>query len=188
MKSKVSQSLSSCIYSSFNRTVLISDLKFQISNFKFQISNFKSQISNGKIQIVSGAFSHPLSARKIQVPKGSLAPNPFAIALLGLVSRNAQPAPQGQLQSSHFALIGFVIVAQQMEEAVQNKPAELIQGRVSFLTGISLGHLDGNHNIAKEVLELPRRVFLDAPVFRPGSSTFASCSPSKQPLLSIPRK
>jgi hypothetical protein len=53
--------------------------------------------------------------------------NPFAMALKGLVSRNAQAAPQGKLQLGHFALIGFVIVAQQVKEAMQNKPANLIQ-------------------------------------------------------------
>jgi hypothetical protein len=53
---------------------------------------------------------------------------PFAFALLGLVSRNAQPAPQGKLQPGHFALIRFVIVAQQVQEAMQDKPADLIQG------------------------------------------------------------
>ena len=41
---------------------------------------------------------------------------------------NSQPPPQGKLQLDHFTLIRLVIVAQQVQEAVQNKPADLIQG------------------------------------------------------------
>jgi hypothetical protein len=45
-----------------------------------------------------------------------------------LVSRNTQPAPHGKLQPAHFAMIFFVIVAQQVEDAVQDKPSDLVQG------------------------------------------------------------
>jgi len=45
-----------------------------------------------------------------------------------LVSRNAQPTPQSKLQPRHFSLIAFVIVAKQMEEAMQDKPPDLVQG------------------------------------------------------------
>jgi hypothetical protein len=78
---------------------------------------------------------HLLSARKIQVPAPSFAripfaicSLPFAIALFCLVSRNAQPLPQRKLQPGHFAMIFFVIVAQQVQNAVQDKPSDLVQG------------------------------------------------------------
>jgi hypothetical protein len=72
----------------------------------------------------------------------------------GLVFRNTQPPPQGKLKLGHFALIGFVIVAQQVQEPMQDKPSKLIQGRVPFLPRVSLGCVDGNYDIAEEILEL----------------------------------
>jgi hypothetical protein len=108
---------------------------------------------------------------------------PFEIPLC-----DAQPAPQGNLQLGHFAMIGFVIVAQQMQEAMQDKPAHLIQGRVSFSTRVSPRCVDGNYDIAEEVLEFHRGALLSAPAGMPGSCTLASCSRPKRPLPSIPRK
>jgi hypothetical protein len=97
-------------------------------------------------------------------------------ALPCLVSRNAQPLPQRKLQPGHFAMILFVIVAQQVEDTVQDKPSDLVQGRVSFQARVSLGRVDGNDDVAEEVLELRNNAFLGAPAFMPRSPTPASGS------------
>jgi hypothetical protein len=70
------------------------------------------------------AVAAPFASKEFQMAKFELQ-NPFAIcslpfafALLDLISRNAQPTAQGKLQSGHFATIGFVIVAPQVQEAM----------------------------------------------------------------------
>jgi hypothetical protein len=76
----------------------------------------QQRISNGKTQIAESICHLLFAICHLPSPYGAWS------------SRNAQPAAQGKLQPGHFALIGFVVVAQQVQEAVQDQPADLIQG------------------------------------------------------------
>ena len=71
-------------------------------------------------------------------------------------------------------MISLVIVAQQVEGAMQDQPSNLVQGRVPFLMRVSLGRIDGNDDVAEEVLELRNSALLGSPSSTPLWRTPAS--------------
>ena len=74
--------------------------------------------------------------------------------LFEIASCNAQPVPQRKFQRHHFALVALVVVTQEMKNAMQDEPADLIQGRMPFFKRIPPGGIYRDDDITQEVFEL----------------------------------
>src|SRR6266852_6401842 len=70
-------------------------------------------------------------------------------------SRESEPLPQTSLDAIHFAAIGFVIVAEQMQHAVENQNLQFAGQRAAQLLGISPRRRGRNGDVA-EKLPAPR--------------------------------
>ena len=67
---------------------------------------------------------------------------------------DCQPPAQRQLQRRHLPSIRLVIVSQQVQDAMENQPADFDSRRMTFRPGVAPRRGGGYHHVTQEALEL----------------------------------
>src|SRR5438477_835172 len=80
----------------------------------------------------------------------------YAPVSFRLRSLNAQARPQAALQTRHFPLVGRVVVTEQMQSAVKDKPINLPAGAMPLGARILTRGLRRNDDIAKVIPQFAR--------------------------------
>ena len=65
-----------------------------------------------------------------------------------------QASPQFELQRRHFAVVALMVKSAQVQNAVQNQPADLVFRAVPFGAGVAPRRLGRNNNVAQKTSEI----------------------------------